>query len=264
MNYFDTFAPTVKSASLRMVFSIALDNDLPMSQWDIETAFLIPSLPETEIIYVEPPPWTNTPTHLVWRLLKALYGIKQAAHLFYRHLKTTMAEISLFPSSSDPCIFVSKGPSIEIAAVHVDDIVLVASPSRTKTIKDFLETKYKMTGGGLPSWVLGIEVVFWKKSLQLTQRTFIQQILKKFNMEDCHPQATPAAMDRLTSDMSPSDDKEKAQMEKVPYRQLLGSLMYVATQTRPDISFAVGQAARRLDLDLLRLAGRFVLRRSCG
>ena len=244
INYFNTFAPTMKSSSLRMVLSIALDHDLQSTQMDIKTAFLVPTLPSDEVIFVNPPTWLKMPNHLVWRLLKGLYGVKQAAHLFYRHLKATMAQLELLPSPSDPCVFVRSGPSIEIAAVWVDDIILVASPERTTVIKNFLETKYKMTGGDTPSWVLGIEVVFSKQSLQLTQRSFIKQVLQKFNMENCHPQATPAAMERLTSEMSPSNDEEKDRMQKIPYRQLLGSLMYIATQTRPDISFSVGQAAK--------------------
>jgi hypothetical protein len=90
IDYFETFAPTVKPASLRVSLAIAVLFGLKVVTLDVVTAFLIPSLPDDQVIYIEPPPFMGLPKNVVLRLCKALYGIRQAANLWFKHLKLSM------------------------------------------------------------------------------------------------------------------------------------------------------------------------------
>jgi hypothetical protein len=64
-------------------------------------------------------------------------------------------------------------------------------------------------------------------------------------MEDCNSVSTPAEPGlKLTKNMSPQSDKEKEEMEQIPYKESVGALLYISTTTRPDISYAVSQMAK--------------------
>ncbi|XP_033224575.1 secreted RxLR effector protein 161-like [Belonocnema kinseyi] len=74
----------------------------------------------------------------------------------------------------------------------------------------------------------------------MAQPKYVQDVLKRFNMEDCKPVATPInPAVKLSKEMSPTTDEEKKGMSQIPYRNLTGSLMYLPTSTRPDIAYAV-------------------------
>jgi hypothetical protein len=84
-----------------------------------------------------------------------------------------------------------------------------------------------------------------KKELTVTQPQFISALLKKFRMESCSPKLIPAdPHTQLSANMSPKTEKEIDDMKKVPYREAVGSLLYLATTTRPDIAFPLGQVSQ--------------------
>jgi hypothetical protein len=80
--------------------------------------------------------------------------------------------------------------------------------------------------------------------IKLSQGDFIDQMLVRFGMTECNTAPTPATSVRLDKSMEPATEEEKADMADVPYRPLLGGVLYAAMQTRPDISYAVSQAAK--------------------
>ena len=84
-----------------------------------------------------------------------------------------------------------------------------------------------------------------KKRLSISQPESIEAMLNKFKMGDCKSVATPAEPGlKLSLDMSPKTDKERDEMKLIPYKEAVGALLYISTTTRPDISYAVGQAAK--------------------
>ena len=84
-----------------------------------------------------------------------------------------------------------------------------------------------------------------KKRLSISQPESIEAMLNKFKMGDCKSVATPAEPGlKLSLDMSPNTDKERDEMKLIPYKEAVGALLYISTTTRPDISYAVGQAAK--------------------
>ena len=81
--------------------------------------------------------------------------------------------------------------------------------------------------------------------LWLTQTKYANKVLARFNIEDCKLISTPLAPHfKLSSAFCPSDAIGKGLMSKIPYEKAVGSLMYLMTCTRPDISLAMGKVSR--------------------
>ena len=92
------------------------------------------------------------------------------------------------------------------------------------------------------NFCLGIEFLEEKEKgeIKLCQRKYIKEVLRRFNMEHCKPVSTPMNIsEKLSKSMCPKNDEERKEVEKLPYQNLIESLMYLAVSTRPDISHAV-------------------------
>ena len=104
-------------------------------------------------------------------------------------------------------------------------------------MKDFGEVHY----------CLGLQVIRNRenKTIHLSQQKYIENILERFNMKICKPSFTPMEANvKLSRDMCPQTLKEKQIMAKIPYRSIVGCLVYAMICTRPDIAFAVGTVSQ--------------------
>ncbi|XP_050339482.1 uncharacterized protein LOC126765840 [Bactrocera neohumeralis] len=128
-------------------------------------------------------------------------------------------------------------------AIYVDDVLVFSSDKKaTQRIKIELSSKFKMNDMGSASSVLGMSVQRdeVKKLIKLDQSEYISSVLKRFGMDECNAVATPLDLSqKLTLEMCPKTEEEKKEMEKVPYMEAVGNLLYAAQNTRPDNSFAV-------------------------
>ena len=112
-----------------------------------------------------------------------------------------------------------------------------------------LNTHFDMKDLGDAFFVLGIQIHRDRSKgiLGLSQRGYIEKVLKRFNMHSCSSCAAPIQKgDKLSKSQCPQDEKERAEMEKVPYASIVGSLMYAQVCTRPNIAFAVNALGRYL------------------
>ena len=99
-----------------------------------------------------------------------------------------------------------------------------------------------MSDLGELAWILGIRVKRDRtsKTISLSQAAYIDSIVKRFNLSSASPLKTPIDTNaQLSKDQCPSTTRQKEDMENVPYREAIGSLMYAAIGTRPDITYAV-------------------------
>ena len=130
----------------------------------------------------------------------------------------------------------------------MDDVTLVSSSkSKIASIKTALSKKFKIKDLGPISYLLGIKIDYdhAAKCIQLSQKQYIIDMLARFNLSDCKATSTP--MDpgnQLTNELCPSSDEEAKEMQKVPYMNAVGALMYLAIATHPDIAFTVGKLAQ--------------------
>ena len=180
----------------------------------------------------------------VVRLLKTLYGLKQAPREWNKVLNSFMVGQRMTQHKCDPAVYSrGQGDNQLIVAVYVDDTTIMSkSISEVLSMKSALSGRFMMTDIGEVGTILGIKVIRDRESqtLSLSQEKYVADILTKFNMQNCAGKRTPMIMGlKLTKDMCPSTDEEVTDMINVPYKEAVGSLMYVMTCTRPDIATAV-------------------------
>ncbi len=81
--------------------------------------------------------------------------------------------------------------------------------------------------------------------MSLSQRQYILDLLERFGLTDCNAVTTPLDPSVcLSSAHSPTTPEDIMAMRSVPYLQAVGSLMYLAVATHPDIAYSVGVLAR--------------------
>jgi transposase InsO family protein len=247
-DYTEVFAPTFRYAAIRTIIALAAVNNLHLRSVDISHAFLNGDLEET--IYMRQAEGFHMgSSNQVYRLRKSLYGLKQAARQWNKKLHDTLCNMGFKRLESDRSIYIFlRGDVRIIIPIFIDDITFASSNSAAidSTVKE-LSSHFKLRDLGPTSFLLGIEIIrnHEKRQISLSQRQYIIDALDRFNMSDCNPIGTP--MDpgaHLSSSMSPQSPEEQKVMDKIPYLSAVGTLQYLATSTRPDISFAVGVLAR--------------------
>ena len=254
VDYYDTWAPVAKLGSIRLLLATATQHGWPVDMFDFHSAFLNGELDSNEEVYMELPQGyeEKDPKRYVCKLNKSLYGLKQAGRKWYDALCKALAEIGFKKSEADPAVFYAKsGNDIAILACHVDDCTITGSSKElVQSYKDKLKQKYSLTDLGPANWLLGIKITRdpERRTMSLSQESYIDSILTKFNFTDLKPFSTP--MDpsiRFSRDQCPQTIEEIADMKKVPYREAIGSLNYCAVATRPDIAFSVSLLAQFMD-----------------
>lgn len=248
LDFTDTFAPTPSLASVRLVIALALQLGFQVHHQDVKTAFLIPSLPEGERVYMEPPRGFDIDSEYCMELLKCLYGLRQSASKWNEEIDDLLRNHHFFPLDADPCVYAhyTKTGEVDcIIAVHVDDILIAAGETMLARTKQLLGKHYSMKDLGELSWYLGIKVTFSpdRQSVELSQRAFALDILRQYRMEKANhrkvpiiPSPRPLTLEQLR-DLKPWMAEHK-------YRAIVGALQYLTLTTRPDLAVAVGFAAR--------------------
>ncbi|KAL5537784.1 hypothetical protein UlMin_045380 [Ulmus minor] len=240
LDYFETFSPVVKPATIRIVLTLALSSGWVVRQLDVQNAFLNGDL-EEQVYMSQPLGFVHSSfPHKVCKLRKALYGLKQAPRAWFTRLSNALLSWGFVSSRSDSSMFLCFGRTTTlIVLVYVDDILITGS-SNTQ-IADLvakLHSSFALRDLGLLAYFLGIEVSYDSKSMHLCQTKYISDLLDRNDMQDCKPAKTPGVVGKSLSqyDGDLFEDPTK-------YRSVVGALQYV-TLTRPDISFAVNKACQ--------------------
>lgn len=196
----------------------------------------------------QPPGYASRdhPTSYVCRLRKTLYGLKQSGRRWYQKLVQILVDSLGFTRCEvDQAVFFKRegNSDLTIVVVHVDDCTIAASAlSLVMDLKARLREHVEITDLGELHWLLGIEVKREKekRTISLSQRSYIESIIRRFGFEDSKPISTPMDPNtKISTAQSPSTGPQYATMRNIPYREAVGALMYAMLGTRPDISFAV-------------------------
>ncbi|KAM4061991.1 reverse transcriptase (RNA-dependent DNA polymerase) [Hirsutella rhossiliensis] len=217
IDYNETFASVVKPMSYKAIFAIAAALDLELEQMDVKTAFLYGNIDGE--VYLEQPPEFDDGTGRVCKLNKALYGLKQAPRIWYQTLTTFLEGLGFYPLTSDVGIFVKGHTYI---AVYVDDL-LIAGPSKEEIqkLKNALSNRFQMTDLGPCNHYLGMAVTRDRRNrtIRLSQKGYIEKVLKDFGMCEAKPQYTPMKTDQIETpeDYEPNDEiKTCVVLQQVP------------------------------------------------
>ena len=208
---------------------------------DVVTAFLYRFL--DEVIYIEQPHLFTTKPDEVCKLINALYGLKEALHILYKTLVESLKKLGFVRLELDHGIFISKDKQLFIA-VYVDDLLFFgANISRLEDIQQKLRDQFKMTDLGDISHYLGMEVDYVVgEKITLCQSTYLKKVLDRFKMTGCKPATVPMNPGVANSLLPYDGNADKATIKW--YQSAIGSLMWPAVHTRPDIAYSVGVLSR--------------------
>ena len=245
IDYQETFSPTANITSVRAMMQIAAQNDLIVHQMDVKTAYL--HAPIDEEIYLDQPEGfkieskDNTP--LVYKLNKSLYGLKQSGRNWNKLLHEHLCNDGFKRNDADHCVYKKDEHSgTVLVIIWVDDLIIAASDmTLLNQFKNNMKDSFKMKDLGEISYFLGIDFTREDGKIKMSQERYLKRILEKFDMQDCKPRSTPCEL--KLNDESYNNEE----VDSTHYREMVGSLIYAATSTRPDISWVVSQLSQNLD-----------------
>ncbi|CAI7840973.1 unnamed protein product [Closterium sp. NIES-54] len=245
VDYFQTFSPTPKMTTLRVLLHVAAQCDYELHSLGFSTAFLQGSLHE-EIWLRRPPGFTRSfPPGTQWSLRRPVYGLRQAPREWHDTLRTTLAALGFAPSTADPSLFLRTDTSLPpfYILVYVDDLVFAtADTAGLAHVKSELQKRHTCTDLGELRSYLGLQITRdrARRTITLTQSHMVQQVLQRFDFTYSSPQATPLSTRHSLSTL-PSDESVEP---SGPYPKLVGCLMYLMTCTRPDLAYPLSILAR--------------------
>lgn len=190
------FAPVTRLETIRLLLALAAKNGWQVHHLDVKSAFLNGDLKEE--VYVSQPEGfiKRGQEHLVYKLYKALYGLRQAPRAWYAKLSKCLESMGLTRCPYEHAVYTKKdGKETLIVAVYVDDLLITGT--NASIISDFkaqMDKHFEMSDMGLLSYYLGIEVDQSKGVIELRQSAYAKRILEKAGMEDCN--STKFPMDR--------------------------------------------------------------------
>ena len=239
----ETFAPVVAWSTVRLFLVLSLTLKWETCTIDFSSAFVQAPLKD--------PVWIHLPrgfqsgqsgsnSTMCLRLLKSLYGLSVAPRLWYQHLREALLDYGFKQCHNDPCLMYT---ATIMVVVYVDDLgIAYANANDLEGLFKKLEGRsLAFTREGSFTDFLGIKFTRDIKTgtLTLTQKGLINKILEAAQMTDCKPNWTPAPLSALGIDPDGTP-----MSETWSYRSIIGMLLYLSTNTRPDITFAVSQVAR--------------------
>ena len=253
------YTPVACIPSFRLMCSIAAEHDYELNSLDFTTAFLNADCNTT--VYAKQASYREVKLDdngvpMVYRMRKSCYGLPFAPKLWHDMLHNWMTKYGFVRSVHDPCVY-TLGKVVIL--VYVDDLSALFPTSEQHAFDKFLADlakKFKYTGGGPIDHFLGYGITRDRKArtLKIDQYAFIDTMLKEHATHDAGSDADvdvhiPHKPDvRLGIQLCPGDDaeglKEKAIMKTKPFREVVGSLLWLMRGTRPDLAYVVGMLGR--------------------
>ncbi|GJW12018.1 ribonuclease H-like domain, reverse transcriptase, RNA-dependent DNA polymerase [Tanacetum coccineum] len=240
IDFEEVFAPVARMETIRLLLAIAANNKWEVHHLDVKSAFLHGDLKE-EVYVTQPEGFIKKQDQgKVYRLIKALYGLRQAPRAWNIKLDNTLKSLDFKKCALEQAIYTKRSKdSILLIGVYVDDLIITGTPKEEiDNFKAQMEEKFEMSDLGLLAYYLGIEVTQTNGDISIKQSAYASKILKEAGMIDCNETLIP--MDpgtRLTK------ITEGTMVNSTEYRSLIGCLRYLL-HTRPDLSYSVGLLSR--------------------
>jgi len=268
IDFKETFARTAMYKTERVALSLAARFDYELVQFDVPTAFL--NAPLEEEIYMEYPKGFGK-DHLVCKLKKSSYGLRQAPHNFDKLISAFIADtMGWTPTVSDPCFYYKRSRTGRLMLLYrfVDDL---QAQYHKGDAAEFAESSGKLTERfnikkmEAATWMLGMRITRNRatRTITLDQELYISKALERFGLAECKVAPSPEDPGAKNDTTSPKLD-EPADRQR--FMEIVGTLMYAAISSRPDISHAVHYLASNMVAPTARhmLAADRVLRYLAG
>ncbi|KAH9155528.1 hypothetical protein AeRB84_002517 [Aphanomyces euteiches] len=204
IDFDQTHAPVARITAIRAVLALSASKDLEIFQYDVDTAFLNADIDVD--IYIRRPQGCSSGTPIL-KLKKSLYGLRQSPRCWNSLLDSTLKQFGFKPTASDPCIYV-YGHMEAYIIVYVDDLILCAKTKPfVKKFESFLASKFSIKQLGELGFCLGVAIQRdrKKKTISVSQRSFISQLLDKFDIHQhglLEPKKNRPATGQINSSLS--------------------------------------------------------------
>ena len=240
VDFEEVFAPVARIETIRLLISLAATNGWEVHHLDVKTAFLHGEL--KEIVYVSQPEGYRKKgqENKVYRLNKALYGLRQPPRACNHKLNTILMELGFHKCSKEPSVYrkMVKGELL-VVAVYVDDLFVTGTCKKLiDEFKDGMSKKFDMSDLGRLTYYLGMEVCQSDWGITLNQSRYALRILEEAGMSKCNPTQSP-----MEIGLNLSKAEEEKEIDATRFRKQIGCLRYLL-HTRPDLSFVVGVLSR--------------------
>ena len=230
------FSPTANDKSLRLLLALSITHGLTLKGYDIFGAFCNPELNRTVHI--------RLPDGRIWRLNKALYGLRDSPKLFYEDVSSLLISKGYRRCDNDPCMFVKKDDrGILMAVIHVDDFAIASdSEDMHEELRDPLFSKYTITTNDLNDF-LGFNIGYNDDgSMTLT----MPKLLTATILEFLHDDTTADPSSPMSEHFNDPDQDASPRTDTARFLSLLGKLIYMV-KCRPEIAYAISRLSCRSD-----------------
>ncbi|KAJ9558542.1 hypothetical protein OSB04_013156 [Centaurea solstitialis] len=249
IDYDETFSPVAMLKSIRILMAISTYFNYEIWQMDVKTAFLNGKL--TEDVHMEQPEGfiDSKNPNKVCKLLKSIYGLKQASKSWNLHFDERIKEFGFAKSEFEPCVYTKfSGSVLTFLVLYVDDILLIGNDIPTlQSVKAWLSKCFQMKDLGEAAYILGIKIYRnrSKRLIGLSQSTYIDKILKRFRMDESKKGFIPTQHGIVLSKAQcPVSSEDQDKMKSIPYASAIGSIMYAMLCTRPDVAYSISVTSR--------------------
>ncbi|CAI7889316.1 unnamed protein product, partial [Closterium sp. NIES-53] len=245
VDFFQTFSPTPKMTTLRVLLHVAAQRDYELHSLDFSIALLQGSLHE-EIWLRSPPGFTGSfPAGTQWSLRRPLYSLCQAPREWHDTLRTTLVALGFAPLTADPSLFLCTDTLLPpfYVLVYANDLVFATADTEALAlVKSKLQKRHTCTNLGELRSYLGLQITRdrARRTITLTQSHMVHQVLQCFSFRYSSPQPTLLPTGHSLS-APPSDESVEP---SGPYPELVGCLIYLMTCTRPDLAYPLRIMAR--------------------
>ncbi|KAJ2932734.1 hypothetical protein H1R20_g4383, partial [Candolleomyces eurysporus] len=235
------FSPVVRYESVRFVFALAAIYGWYMTAVDVKTAFLYGKLDEE--IYMEQPEGFHQKgqERKVYRLRRAIYGLKQAARAWWQELEKSVKKMGFVRLNADSGIFIFRSDlGVVILIAYVDDIIFFGKKSLADEKKAEFMLKWECRDLGTPTEFLSMRIKIDGDKISLDQSVYLEKVLERFGMTNAKAARTP-----MVEGYYPSKHTGPNNLTLTcKYQSVIGSLLYLMLGTRPDIAYAVTKMAQ--------------------
>jgi len=244
IDYQETFSPVIRLTALRLLLTAGIIRGYRVKLLDVKTAYLY-GTNEHEIYMTIPVDFRAQDDKRVLKVIKSLYGLKASGREWFKTLSKRLEGHGFEQSMYQDCVFVNR-KSGALLLTYVDDIVLLSPDPETESeATKMLMSEFTMTISPPDAAFLGIAMEPLgpnRKGYMLNQKHYINTILKRFGLQDCHSIKRPIAKNDMPKTGPKTFVAEPS--SKTEYQCKVGSLMWVSQVTRPDVAHAVHLMAR--------------------
>ncbi|KAH9404346.1 hypothetical protein TYRP_000167 [Tyrophagus putrescentiae] len=252
IDYEETFSPVVNFDTVRVALTVAAARKYSVRQFDVKTAYLHAELKET--IFMELPEGFRVPGKVL-KLNKAVYGLKQSARCWNEHIQQIFVNNQLKQSTNDQCLYYNNNKELYVL-LYVDDLLILSKEKKdADQIKQALAQKLELKEILKVERFCGVEINFEDGKFLLNQTLLIDELVGAYGLTEGREYAD--------SPLPEWGDYSEGEADlNLPIKNLIGSLQFIASRTRPDIAASLNYLSRQTSKPTQRLfsACKYLLR----